>query len=235
MYQNKTFLAVIPVRGGSKGLPRKNILPFMGKPLMLHSLAEAKKSKYLDRIVFSTEDAEIKKIAQEAGGEVIDRPDELAQDHCSTESALLQVINYVKGKEGKAYDYIVTLQVTSPLRSVETIDQGIEMISSGEFDSLFSCSRIFKTLGTKVGDEFKPLIPFAELPRRRQDRKPFYGSNGVLYITKTGSLIKEELCTAGRIAILETPEEESADIDNQLDFKIAELLFKHRQETYEKS
>lgn len=228
MYRDKTFLAIIPVRGGSKGLPRKNILPFLGKPLMLHSFDEAKKSRYLDRIVFSTEDAEIKEIAQKAGGEVIDRPDELAQDHCSTESALIQVIDYLKDKENKEYDFIVTLQVTSPLRTASTIDQAIEKILSDDFDSLLAVSENLHKLGKEINGEFKAL--FKNMPKPRQLREPVYQSNGVIYITKTDILQKEELCTGGRTAILETSEEESFDIDKQLDFKIAETVYKYKNE-----
>lgn len=230
MYKDKKFLAIIPARGGSKGLPRKNILPFVGTPLILHTLAEAKKSQYLDRVVVSTEDAEIKQIVEKAGGEVIDRPSELAQDGSSTECALIQVINFIKEKEDANYDYIVTLQVTSPLRSANTIDKGVELILSDDFDSLMSCLQIFKTLGLKEGNEFKPIIPTAQLPKRRQDRRPYYGADGVLWITKTASLIKEELCTAGRIALLETGVEGLVDIDNLLDFKIAELIYQYNKD-----
>jgi CMP-N-acetylneuraminic acid synthetase len=139
MRQGKTFLAVIPARGGSKGLPGKNILPFLGKPLLLYTLGEARKSKYLDRIIVSTDDQEIKGIALAAGAEVIDRPAELAQDHSTTESALIQVIDYLEISEDRDYDYVVTLQVTSPLRTAVTIDRAIEKILSGNYDSLFSC------------------------------------------------------------------------------------------------
>jgi len=231
MYKKKKFLAIIPARGGSKGLRRKNILDFSGKPLLVHSFIEAKKSKYLDRIVVSTEDSEIKAVAQSAGIEVIDRPAELALDHCSTESALIQVVKYFKEKENQDFDYVVTLQVTSPLRSAKSIDRGIELILSDNFDSLVSCSPIYKTLGTKEGNEFRPLIPFSQLPKRRQDRKPYYGSDGILWITLTASLLKEELCTAGKIALLETNDDEGLiDIDNLLGFKQAEFINKFNNE-----
>jgi len=220
---NKKFLGIIPARGGSKTLPRKNILPFCGKPLLIFSFDEIKKSKYLDKVVVSTEDEEIKSISRQAGIEVVDRPPELAEDDSPTEEALIHVVNNLLNK-GERYDYVVTLEPTSPLRKAETIDRSIEHILTTEADSLVSVSRNTKRLGRDVNGEFKLL--FTNQSSRRQDREPLYEINSLLFITKVGILFKEQKCIAGRTVFFETNPLESIDINDCNDFKLAESIYK---------
>ena len=122
MIEGKTVLAVIPARGGSKGVPKKNIRETAGKPLLAWTTEEARKSKYIDRMILSSDDKEIIKVSEKCGLEIpFIRPMELALDESSTEDAILHAIKQVPG-----YEYVLVLQVTSPLRTVEDIDGCIE-------------------------------------------------------------------------------------------------------------
>jgi CMP-N,N'-diacetyllegionaminic acid synthase len=119
MFEGKTILAIVPARGGSKGVPRKNIRLLAGKPLIAWTIDEAKKSRYIDRLILSSEDDEIIEVAREFGCEIpFKRPDELAQDDTPGIESVIHAINTLEEK----YDFVVLLQPTSPLRTVEDID-----------------------------------------------------------------------------------------------------------------
>ena len=120
MYQHKKILGVIPARGGSKGVPRKNIRPLAGKPLIAYAIQEGKKSRYIDTLIVSTEDEEIKKVSEKWGGYCpFLRPAELATDETPGIDPILHAIDMMPG-----YDAVVLLQTTSPFRSVNDIDGG---------------------------------------------------------------------------------------------------------------
>jgi len=133
MYKNKTFLAIIPARGGSKRLPRKNILDLHGKPLISHSIEAGLNSKYIDKVVVSSDDDEILVISEKFGVNIIKRPDELATDVSTTFDAIKHTINNVE-----KYDYIVLLQPTSPLRDSKHIDEAIELLKNKNADAVVS-------------------------------------------------------------------------------------------------
>ena len=121
------ILAIIPVRGGSKGIPGKNIKELAGKPLVAYSIDAAHNSKYVTRTVVSTESPEIKKIVSALGAEVVDRPLELAQDETKTAPVLLQVVEYLEQKEGYKPDIVVLLQATCPLRNEKELDEAFDL------------------------------------------------------------------------------------------------------------
>ena len=142
MYKNKKILAVIPARGGSKGVPRKNIIEIGGHPLIKYTIDCGKNSKYLDRVVISTEDLLIKKVAEENGGDVpFLRPKELAEDTSKTIDCIVHAVDTLKSM-GEEYDYVMVLQNTVPLRKSWHIDEAIEMIVNSNERSLVSISEV---------------------------------------------------------------------------------------------
>ena len=123
MDKASNILAVIPARGGSKGIPGKNIVPFAGKPLICYTVEAALKSKYLKRVIVSTDDNEIAKVAKDCGAEVpFLRPSNLSQDDTSSVSVLKHAVKFIEESEGSLFDFVVLLQPTSPLRDEKTID-----------------------------------------------------------------------------------------------------------------
>ena len=128
MYKGKKILAIVPARGGSKGLPGKNIRPLCGKPLIAWSIEHAQKSKYVDDIFISTDSREIADVAEQYGVSVPElRPDELAKDTAPSSEFIVYTLNKLKS-EGKVFDYFILLEPTSPLRDVDDVDKSIEMI-----------------------------------------------------------------------------------------------------------
>jgi len=133
VYKDKTFLAIIPARGGSKRLPRKNILELNGKPLIAWSIEAGLKSKYVDKVVVSSDDKEILEYSQYYGADTIKRPDNLASDTSTSFDAIKHTIDNVD-----KYDYVVLLQPTSPLRTAEQIDDAIELLEKKKADAVVS-------------------------------------------------------------------------------------------------
>lgn len=193
------ILAIIPVRGGSKGIPGKNIKPLANRPLVAYSIDAAKNSKYVTRTVVSTESAKIKQVAQDLGAEVIDRPLELAQDETKTAPVLLQVLDYLKQNEDYEPDIVVLLQATCPLRDSKELDEAFELFFECEKDG---CDSVFagKILGTTHAKwrqnpdsgEYECLYDYRNRPRRQdKDRHfPMLRETGATYIVKT-SVMKE--------------------------------------------
>lgn len=218
------IIAAIPARGGSKGIPRKNIRLLCGKPLIAYTIEAALGSKYIDRVVVSTEDEEIAKIAREYVAEVIERPQELADDFAPTEPVLEHVFRYMKEAEGYQADVIVLLQPTSPLRNSQHIDEAIETFFSNKYDSLLSVcpshAFLWKTDRKKV---YSVNYDFRNRPRR-QDRHPEYRENGAIYITKYDILSNEHNRLGGKIGIYIMPPEDSWEIDTEFDFWLCEQL-----------
>lgn len=229
MYQNKKILAVIPARGGSKGIPKKNITMLDGLPLIAYTLKSAEYSKYLDRIIVSTEDFEIKKVAELYGGEVpFLRPIELAQDDSKTIDCILHTIDTLKSL-GEIYDYVVILQCTSPLRKAWHIDEAIAKMISENRTSLVSVSKVeehpilMRTLNTD--GTLKNLLNVSSTVRR-QDFPSFYKVNGAIYIQKIDeNLNKDTSLNDGKLAYI-MDRKYTVDIDEYLDVRKVELYLK---------
>jgi CMP-N,N'-diacetyllegionaminic acid synthase len=138
MYKNKKFLAIIPARGGSKGIPNKNIMAICGKPLIAYTIEAGKKSKYIDEVVVSTDSDDIKEIAQKYGAKVpFLRPDELSNDSAKSIDLVLHAIDFYKSNN-ISYDYVILLQPTSPLRTFMHIDEAVEKLIKYDKTSLVS-------------------------------------------------------------------------------------------------
>ncbi len=224
---NKTFLAIILARGGSKRLPRKNLLDLCGKPLIAWSIEAALKSKYISKVIVSSDDEEILNIAKEYKADFIKRPDELASDTATTFDALKHTLENV----GK-YDYVVLLQPTSPLRSEKHIDEAIELLEEKSADAIISvCEMEHSPLWSNILDENLDMSNFLRdevLNKRSQDLPKYYRLNGAIYICKTEELLENKgFFIKENIYAYKMDKKHSVDIDEEIDFVIAEKLMQH--------
>ncbi len=223
MYKNKTFLAIIPARGGSKRLPRKNILDLAGKPLIAWSIESGLKSKYIDKVVVSSDDVEILTVSKRYNAETIVRPDKLASDTATTFDAIKHTVENVE-----QYDYIVLLQATSPLRDAKHIDEAIELLESKNADAIVSvCEMDHSPLWSNTLDESLSMQGFLKdevLNKRSQDLEKYFRLNGSIYICKTEKLLEEKsFFIKENIYGYKMDRKNSIDIDEEIDFKMAEL------------
>lgn len=224
MFNGKKILAVIPARGGSKGIPYKNIVDAGGKPLIAWTIQEAKKSKYIDKLILSSEDAKIIETALKYGCEVpFVRPAELSKDETPGVDPVLHALNFFNGQ----YDYIVLLQPTSPLRTAEDIDKCIENCIVNRSNSCVSVKEAKEHPYLMYTIENKLLSPFIKEKKkvdRRQDLPPVYILNGAVYVTNCEwLLINKKFVDENTIAYL-MPAERSIDIDTKDDLKFMEYL-----------
>lgn len=224
---NMEILAIIPVRGGSKGIPGKNIKPLAGRPLLAYTVDAALGSKYVTKTVVSTESPEIKKVAKSLGAEVLDRPSELAQDETKTAPVLLQVVDELEKTEGYKPDVVVLLQATCPLRDSKELDEAIELFIKNQdkdIDSVFAAkfigsthSKWRKSPECETEPYYECLFDYRNRPRRQDTDKhyPMYTETGATYIIKT-EVMKEvkdfigkkpELYTEGSLTDIDTPED----------------------------
>lgn len=225
MINNKTFLAIIPARGGSKRLPRKNILNLAGKPLIGWSIEAGLKSRYIDKTVVTSDDDEILNIAKQFGSNVLKRPDELASDTASSFDAIEHAIKQTV----KQYDYTILLQPTSPLRDDKHIDEAIELLIQKNADAVISvCKMDHNPLWSNTLDKtlsMENFLPENILNKRSQDLQTYYRLNGAIYICKTDKLLEEKsFFLKENIFAYIMDRNSSIDIDEEIDFKIAEVL-----------
>ena len=219
------IIAIIPARGGSKGIAGKNIKQLNGKPLICHTIGEVLKSKYLDKVFVSTDDTSIANISKNCGAKIIDRPAELAKDKSPTIDAIFHAIDALEDTSNQ--DVIILLQPTSPLRNITDIDTALEMFIETDCDSVISMCKVehspywyFKYEGKKL----KPLLGDGHLKMRRQELPDVYRPNGAIYITTIKNLYKNNGFYCDKIAPYVMSPERSIDIDEEIDFKLAELL-----------
>ena len=223
-----SVLAIIPARGGSKGIPRKNIKALMGKPLIGWTIDAAEKSSCVDRIIVSTEDEEIASIACKLGAEVpFIRPEELATDDTPGISPVLHVISQLKD-----HDWVLLLQPTSPLRSAEDID-GIWNYcqEQGGVSAVSVCEVREHPYWMYKFDAAQCLEPFIRgRPNvtRRQDLPAAYALNGALYLAKTEWLIERGSFIGPETLGYIMPSERSVDLDNLQDWRWAEFLIEKK-------
>ena len=216
--------AFIPARGGSKGIPNKNIKEFAGKPLIVHSIEYALNCSQIDEVVVSTDDDKIIKIARKAGARIVNRPPELSTDSATTESAIHHFVN----KFNKKPDILVLLQPTSPFRPKGSLENAITHFTENGFDSLLSITPTHRFFW-RVKEDQTTFAEYDYLNRpRRQDMKLEdirYMENGSLYIFTRKHFDKTGNRLGGKIGYVEWPVEYSIEIDTQLDFDMVEKLF----------
>lgn len=233
MYNNKKFLAIIPARGGSKGLPGKNIKELNGKPLIAYSIEAAINSKVFDRIIVSTDDEKIAEIALKYGAEVpFLRPEELATDTADSMDVLFHTINFLKDK-GEEYDYIMKLQPTSPLRTEKEILEATKLLFEKKAESIVSISECeHHPLWTNVLDEDNRLFNFIKEDikhKNRQELPIYYQINGLIFLSEVNSLLKTRDWYGERSYAYICDSKKAIDIDNIIDFKLAEILLKNEE------
>lgn len=224
MYEGKSFLAIIPARGGSKRLPRKNVLDLCGKPLIVWTIEATLKSKYIDKVVVSSDDDEILEISKKFGAETIKRPDELASDTATTFDAIKYTIDNLE-----KYDYIVLLQPTSPFRDEKHIDEAIELLENKNADAVVSvCEMEHSPLWSNTLPQDGKMNNFLKdevLNKRSQDLEKYYRLNGAIYICKTDKLLEQKsFFIKDNIFAYVMNRESSIDIDEEIDFNMAEFL-----------
>ena len=203
------IVGVIPARSGSKGIPRKNIRPVCGKPLIAWTIEAAQASRLLSRYIVSTEDVEIADVARRYGAEVIDRPSDLATDEATTLSVLQHVLQCVQAET------MVLLQATSPVRDADLIDRCIQRFLERGADSLatgFICKH----------------VEFGKKKVRRQEIPGFFKDDGNLYIMSADLVRQGELC-GERCERFLLDREQNVDIDSEFDFWLAEQILKRRR------
>ncbi|MFA5743022.1 MAG: acylneuraminate cytidylyltransferase family protein [Candidatus Paceibacterota bacterium] len=225
---NKKILAIIPARGGSKRIPKKNIRLLAGKPLIYYSIASGLESEYIDRVVVSTEDDEVAAIAKKYKAEVVKRPKKLAGDKSKTIDAVFHAIQEL-GKKGYRPDIVVLLQPTSPLRTSVDVDQAIELFLKNKCDSVVGVRELdhplYWTLKIDKGS-LLPLFGWENVKIRSQDAPKNYVSNGAIFVITPESLEKNKGFFTKKTSAYIMPAEKSTDIDAESDFKLAELILK---------
>lgn len=225
-------LAFIPARGGSKGVPRKNIKEFNGQPLIAWTIDAAKKSKYITKVLVSTEDQEIAEVSKSVGAEVpFLRPQELAQDHTPTMDVVMHSLDYLKQHFQYTPNYVVLLQCTSPLRNENHIDEAIECILDKQGDAIVSVTEVEHTpFWMKKIDQEGYMEDFLAYDKqkytRRQDFPKIYRINGAIYIAKTEKLLAYKDFEMEKSLSYKMERISSIDIDSLDDFNLAQFYMK---------
>jgi len=213
-------LAIIPARGGSKGVPKKNIKKLFGKPLIAHTIEQARHSKLVSNVIVSTDDKEIKRISLAYLAHVIDRPKNLAEDETSTEDVIYHVLESIEG-----YNTIVLLQCTCPIRAKDDIDNAIKLYERYCCDAVVSVKKgksvIWKE--NEKGAYAKP-ITYEEIENRPKGRNDvdYYEENGSIYVFDRDKFMENECRAFGNTALYVMPIERSVDIDTEDDFEYLE-------------
>ncbi|UTJ07338.1 cytidylyltransferase domain-containing protein [Arcobacter roscoffensis] len=224
MLNGKTFLGIIPARGGSKRLPGKNVLDLCGKPLIAWTIEEGLNSKYIDKVVVSSDDDVILEISKKFEAETMKRPDEFASDTASTFDVIKHTISNLE-----RYDYIVLLQPTSPLRNEKHINEAIELLENKNADAIISvCEMEHSPLWSNTLNEGLSMQDFLRkevLNKRSQDLEKYYRLNGAIYICKTTKLLEEKsFFLKENIYAYKMDRKSSIDIDEEIDFKIVKFI-----------
>lgn len=224
------MIAIIPARGGSKGLPGKNVRPLNGKPLIAYAIEAALKAKHVDRVIVSTDDEEIARVAVEYGAELpFMRPAELASDTAMAIDNYIYTIGRLEKEGSKPIEAFVVLQPTSPLRIAEDIDGAIELFEQKGADSVISYSQEAHpvTWHKYLDDEGHFVDIFDANIKNRQDNRVSYYPNGAVYVFRT-AMIRERKYYTNKSYAFVMPRTRSVDIDFIEDFEYAEFLLKRR-------
>jgi CMP-N,N'-diacetyllegionaminic acid synthase len=221
------IVGVIPARGGSKGIPKKNIKELNGKPLITYTIESALASGVLNKLIVSTDDDEIAEVCKSYKDVLVyKRPVELATDTASTEDALINACDQLISLENIQADYVLTLEPTSPFRSARTIQKTVELLLKPNVDSVVGVTEVTSVLGRIDGDVFSHIFP--NQPRRRQDRNALYQESSTIYGTSMQVLRDKKLVIGDFPAPLIVPKEEALDINDEFDFQLVESVMKFK-------
>jgi CMP-N-acetylneuraminic acid synthetase len=235
MYKNKKILAVITARGGSKGIPRKNIKELAGKPLIEYTVNVAKKSKVITDLILSTDDQEIADICKNLGVDVpFLRPSKLANDKATHLEVMRHALQFMEEKYKVKFDYTIILQPTSPFRLVEDIDNTIKKMIDLGSDSAVSITEIEENHPIKIkkfeNDRVSSFCFEEKEGTRRQDLPIAYKRSGAVYAMKRDLIINENKLYGDFVAGYVIPNERSIDIDNPRDWILAKYMLKELKE-----
>ncbi|MCF7808986.1 MAG: acylneuraminate cytidylyltransferase family protein [Candidatus Marinimicrobia bacterium] len=218
---------IIPARGGSKGVPRKNVLPFLGQPLITHSIQYAKSSDLVTRVFVSTDDEEISTISTDAGADIITRPAEISGDTATTEAAIEHALSWWQEHELRP-DIIVLLQATSPVRPNGSLDEALKKFQAQGNDSMLSLSPTHRFFWTLNGNRASAGYDYLNRPRRQDmvNSDIRYVENGSVYIFTRDHFQSTGNRLGGDIGYIVFPEEYGIEIDTEADFTLLETIHK---------
>lgn len=221
-------IAIITARGGSKRIPRKNIKPFLGKPMLVYSIEAALKSGIFDEVMVSTDDEEIADIARAAGASVpFYRSEKTANDFATTSDVILEVLEEYE-KRGKSFDSFCCIYPTAPFITPERLKEGMELLMEKKPDSVMPVvSFSFPPQRCVIIEDGKLVPKWPEnMPKRSQDLEPYYHDCGQFYCVDTKRFLEEKVILMPNTCPLILSELEVQDIDNEVDWKLAELKYK---------
>lgn len=219
-------LSIIPARGGSKRIPRKNLIKINGKSMLEYTVTSSLNSKLVDRTIVCTEDNEIAREAMRIGSEVVIRPPELATDTILAEQSIQFVLGKLKNDEGYVPDIILLLQNTSPLRNATDIDGAIKTLLQG-FDSVLTGFSIHTYFWKQCKKTIKPLnYNIKKRPKKQKEREKILQENGALFATTYSAFMKSKCRISGRIGFYRMPIDRSYNIDTPEDLKELRKYFK---------
>jgi len=234
MSKKPVTYAWIFARGGSKGLPKKNIRPLNKIPLIAHAIKIGLNSPLIDKLFISTDDEEIAKIAQQYGAEVpFIRPPELASDTAPERLAWRHAVEWVKTSKHTDMEVMISLPSTSPLRTLDEVNQGINYFYKGGWETVLAVSPSnrhpsFNVINMNKKGEVSLVNPPNIKGARRQDFDPVYDITTAFYVTTPDFVLKYDSFWDGRVGAIEIPVEHAVDIDCEFDFKFAEFLLKEK-------
>jgi CMP-N-acetylneuraminic acid synthetase len=226
----RKVLAVIPARGGSKGVPRKNLRLVADEPLLAYVVREALASRVLQRVVVSTDDEEIAAVARQYGVEAIPRPAAISGDTATAEEALLHALDYLHDAEGYDPELLVFLQCTSPLTLAEDIDGTVEALLAADTDTALAVTPFHYFLWERKDGDGVGVNHDKSFRPRRQDRSPQYLEAGAVVVMRTAGFRRERHRFYGRTAFYEMPGERVLEIDEPHDVWLAEARLRERKQ-----
>lgn len=241
MQKKPVVYAWIFARGGSKGLPRKNIMPLAGKPLIAYAIETGLQSELIDKVFVSTDDFEIVEVARNYGADVpFIRPAALASDRAPERLAWRHAVEWVNTSGLPAMDVMVSLPPTAPLRTVAEVDRGINQFIEGNWDTVISVSRSnrhpsFNVVNIKCDGAVQLVMPLEDKAARRQDFDRVYDIATAFYVTSPGFVLHTDSFWDGHVGAVEIPAAHAVDIDDAMDFEFAEFLLKKQRGSDEKS
>ena len=218
------MITIIPARGGSEGLPNKNVLPICGIPLIAHSIIQAKNSCYASDVYVSSDSDKILDLAEHYGATAIKRPDEISDSFAVVEDALIHALDAIGGD----VESFVFLQPTSPIRTSHDIDLAVDIFQDGNYDSLFSCVSSKDTFFWNSSTKQSMNYDYKNRARRQDIDDLYVIENGSIYICKTELLRNDKNRLGGKIGTYTMDSEKLFEIDNHLDYNICKFIM----ETY---
>jgi N-acylneuraminate cytidylyltransferase len=222
------IVAIIPARSGSKRLPRKNLLPLAGKPLLAHTVEHALAAKCVTEVVVSTDDREIAAVATGLGASVVERPADLASDSATSESVLIHALDWRRNKGLNDPALVVFLQCTSPIRSNDDIDRAVKALEEQKADSIFSACRESPFIWRGGAEGLTSFTYDYRARKRTQEWPPYFRENGSIYIFRPHILRECANRLGGKVGVYEMSAWSSFDIDCEEDLHLVRMIIEDR-------